>query len=241
MSFEEFDAMERPFGWKVEYWDGHAYLTPRGLGVNTKINLSPRHFAHSHTLVPVTSGDRDRMLAGYFEAFSASVEFCGWPAESIEESAERDIGNYFSGKRGEPLSASVIALAPGSQELAGLALFICRPEKGSYMHLLYVRPEFQRQGVATAMLNWAIDRLLDSGFQTLSSRYHVCNQKSRLWHHHQGFEDEYDRYYAQMKVSWYRSEIWRRETLGLMDGLDELKQECDRWNAMAPANLDGFE
>jgi GNAT superfamily N-acetyltransferase len=235
MSFAAYEVMERPFGWKVEYWDGHAHLSPRSIGVTTKVNLSPREVTHPHNLVPVSADYYDRMMAGYLETFSASVEFCGWPMESIAESAAKDIGNYFSGKRGEPLSASVLALAPGSQQIAGLALVIHRPNYGAYMDLLYVRPEFQRQGLGTAMLNWAIADLIAAGFPTLSSAYHVCNEPSRLWHHRHGFEDEPDWYYARMKVGWYDLEIWRREKLGLMDGLDDLRGERDRWAAQVDA------
>ena len=241
MSFEAFDVMERPFGWKVEYWDGCARLTPRSVGVKTTINLVPRQLApHHYTLIPVSPDDRDRLLAGYFESFSASVEFCGWPPESIHESAARNIGKYFSGTKGEPLSASVIALAPGCPDVVGVALFIDRPEKGAYLDLLYVRTDFQRQGVATAMLNWAIDRLIKSGFKTLASTYHVCNEPSRLWHHGHGFVDQYDGYYARLKMSWYQAEIWRRETLGLTDGLGEMKQACDRWASQISADWDAF-
>jgi GNAT superfamily N-acetyltransferase len=231
MSFEAYEVMERPFGWKVEYWDGHARLSPRSIGVTTKLNLSSRNLSYNHNLVPVSPDYRDRMMTGYLETFSESVEFCGWPSESIAESAAKDIGNYFSGKRGESLSASVLALAPGDQVLAGLALVIHRPNYGAYMDLLYVRPEFQRQGVGTAMLNWAIAQLVESGFPTLSSRYHICNEPSRRWHHRHGFEDEYDCYYARLKVGWYDMEIWRREQLGLTAGLDDLRRERDRWAA----------
>lgn len=84
------------------------------------------------------------MLAAYFESFSDSVEFCGWPSESIHESATRNVEKYFSGTKGEPLSASVIALAPGCPDIVGVALFVDRPEKGAYLDLLYVRTDFQR-------------------------------------------------------------------------------------------------
>jgi GNAT superfamily N-acetyltransferase len=240
MSFEDYDLLENPFGWKVEYWDGHAHLTPRSVGVTTRINLAPRYSSHPYGLVPVTAEDRDRMMVGYVEAFSESVEFCGWSPNAIQESGAKAIDQYLLGKRGEPLSASVIALAPGSQELVGVALLIRRPDQEPFLDLLYVRPEFQRQGVATAMLNWAIDRLIESGFQTLSSRYHICNEDSRLWHHHHGFQDEYDWYYIKLKMSWCRSEIWRREQLKLTDGLEELNREYDRWDAQMPADFDSF-
>jgi GNAT superfamily N-acetyltransferase len=238
MSYEDFDVMERPFGWKVEYWEGHAHLTPRGMGVKTKINLVPRQFSPTHPIVPVTPDDRDRILAGYFEAFSPSVEFCGWPTEDIQNCAEKDIGKYFAGTRGQPLSASAIALAPDSQTLIGLLLVSQRSPEDAFMDLLYVRPEFQRQGVATAMLHWVIDRLIALGFQTLASRYHVCNDGSRRWHHGHGFEDEYDRYYIQMKIGWCRSEIWRREKLGLINEVEAMKQEWNRWKTMVPTDFD---
>jgi GNAT superfamily N-acetyltransferase len=238
MSVEDYDALENPFGWKVEYWDGHAHLSPRSIGVTTRINLTPRNSSHHYSLVPVSPEDRDRMIAGYFDAFSDSVEFCGWSPEAIAESGVKAISHYLSGKRGEALSASVIALAPGSQELVGVALFIRQPDQDPYLDLLYVRPGFQRQGVATAMLTWAIDRMIESGFQTLSSRYHICNEDSRLWHHRQGFTDEYDWYYIKLKMSWYRSEIWRREQLKLTDGLEELRRESEQWESQIPVDLD---
>jgi GNAT superfamily N-acetyltransferase len=241
MSWEEFEVMEQPFGWKVEYWDGHAHLTPRSYGVKTKLHLSPRHAPHDPSLVTVSPDYRDPMMAGYCETFGNSIEFCGWSRSAIAASAVKDIGNYFAGQWGEPLSASVLALVPGAQQLAGLALISRRPKHGAYMDLLYVRPDFQRQGMATAMLNRAIDHLVESGFQTLTSAYHIVNEPSRLWHHRQGFEDRYDWYYAQLKVSWYHSEMRRRERLGLTDGLDELQRECDRWAAQAePDDLNMF-
>ena len=86
---------------------------------------------HHYTVIPVSPDDRERMLAAYFESFSDSVEFCGWPSESIHESATRNVEKYFSGTKGEPLSASVIALAPGCPDIVGVALFIDRPEKGA--------------------------------------------------------------------------------------------------------------
>jgi GNAT superfamily N-acetyltransferase len=231
MSWEEYEVLERPFGWKVEYWDGHAHLTPRSIGVRTKMDLSPRDRLQNHNLIPVHPDYREQMIAGYLETFRDSVEFCGRSIESILESAAKDVGNYFTGRRGEALSASVIALEPDSEKLAGLALFILRPNVGPYMDLLYVRPAFQRQGMGQAMLAWGIDRLIESGFQEVSSAYHVCNDLSRAWHHQQGFQDVYDSYYSQMKMRWCEHEIWRREKLGMPEGLADLRQERDQWES----------
>jgi GNAT superfamily N-acetyltransferase len=238
MSFDEYEVIEPPFGWKVEYWDGHAHFTPRTIGVTTRLKLSPQNLRqHSNslkqcfTLIPAHADYRSPMVTGYFEAFVESVEFYGWPPEKVQTAAEKDIRRYFDGARGQPLSASVIALEPDSQALLGLALFILKPEQRPHLDLLYVRPQSQRSGIATAMVNWGVDRLLESGFQDLSSAYHICNDGSRLWHHQYGFEDNYDQYYIRLKVSWLNAIIWRREKLGRIDdGMTELVEERDRWS-----------
>ena len=87
MSFAEYEVLEYPFGWKAEYWDGQARLTPREMGVTTHLDLSHSLIENTplrqHTLVPVDSTYAEQMVAGYFEVFSDSVEFCNWLLEDI--------------------------------------------------------------------------------------------------------------------------------------------------------------
>ncbi|MGB8703324.1 MAG: GNAT family N-acetyltransferase [Thermosynechococcaceae cyanobacterium] len=227
MSFAECEVLERPFGWKVEYWDGQAHLTPREVGITTRIDLVPRSLRTHHELIPVHPAYTEQMIAGYLEVFTDSVEFCDWPSAQIQDSAEKCIAHYFAGKRGEALSASVIALEPNSQNLAGLALFILKREKQPHLDLLYVRHSFQRRGIATAMVTWGINGLSKPNFSALFSTYHICNEESRLWHHHFGFQDIYDPYVLRLKSSWLTQEIWRKEKLGLFEGLDALITERD--------------
>jgi len=44
-----------------------------------------------------------------------------------------------------------------------------------------------------------------------------------------GFVDVYDQMYIRLKYAWYRNEIWRREQMGLMEGLDALVAKRDYW------------
>ncbi|MEO0759486.1 MAG: GNAT family N-acetyltransferase [Cyanobacteria bacterium J06648_16] len=236
MTIAEYEAMASPFGWKVEYWDGQAHFTPRGIGVTTRIDLTsdalpPRNSRLPHTLVPVDACHAEQMTAGYVEVFSASVEFCGWPLADIEQSAQRDIRHYFSGERGGSLPASVIALAPDSQQLAGLALFILKQNQKPHLELLYVKSQFQRQGIATAMVRSGIDSLINAGFNELFSTYHVCNLDSQQWHHQFGFQDIYDAYYVRLRIGWLNREIWRREKLEIVEGLNALVEERDHWQS----------
>lgn len=240
MSFAEYEVLEQPFGWKVEYWDGQARFTPRGLGVTTRIDLAPNSLPQQstlqqHTLIPADSTYAEQMIDKYIEVFSDSVEFCGWPIEDVKKSAERDIQRYFAGERGEPLTASVIALKPNSQQLAGLALFILKEGQPPQLRLLYVRSQFQRQGMATAMVLSGIDNLRSANFKELFSTYHICNQESRQWHHSFGFQDVYDAYYARLRLGWLHREICRREKLGVVKGVDVLMKERDQWQSQLDA------
>ncbi len=231
MSYAEYEVLEHPFGWKVEYWDGQAHLTPREAGVHTCIGLLHRPFSQNHTLIPVHPTFTEQMIAGYFEVFQDSVEFCDWPLEQVQNSAEKCINRYFAETREESLPASVIALEPNSDKLAGLALFVLTKEKKPHLRLLYVRPEFQRKGIATAMVIWGINTLMESNFQELFSTYHICNEDSCQWHHKFGFQDIYDSYYIRSKLAWFNQEIWRREKLELFEGLDALIQEREDWQS----------
>jgi GNAT superfamily N-acetyltransferase len=232
MSFAEYEVLERPFGWKVEYWDGQAHLTPREVCVTTQIDLLPRSLTQNYALIPAHPNFTEQMIGGYFEVFVDSVEFCDWTVEQVQDSAEDCISHYFAETRGESLPASVIALEPNSHKLAGLALFILKRDQKPHLRLLYVRPPFQRKGVATAMVAWGINSLIESNFQELCSTYHICNEESRLWHHRFGFQDNYDPYYLRFKLAWLTQEIWRREKLELFEGLDILIQERDECQSL---------
>jgi GNAT superfamily N-acetyltransferase len=233
MSFAEYEVLAYPFGWKAEYWDGQAHLTPREMGVTTRLDLMPRQQTtlQQHILVQADSTYTDQMIAGYFEVFADSVEFCNWPLEEIQKSAERGIQRYFEGKKGDPLPASVIALEPNTQQLTGLALFVLKANQRPLLELLYVRSPFQRQGLATAMVSWGINRLIETEFHELFSTYHICNRQSRQWHHKIGFQDVYDPYYIRLKLGWLNHEIWRRQKLGVLTGLEALIQEREQWQS----------
>lgn len=77
----------------------------------------------------------------------------------------------------------------------------------------------------------AANSLHAAGIATLTSTHHLCNEDSRRWHQAFGFVDVYDQMYIRLKYAWYRNEIWRREKLGLTEGLDALAEERDCWYA----------
>jgi GNAT superfamily N-acetyltransferase len=270
ISIEEFELMEHPFGWKAEYFDGKAHLTPREHLVRTQMTLAPKKIATSHQIVPVDPLRKEWMIAAFLEAFEDSVEFCDWSSDLFHTHARKNITNYFQGKRGKPHPVSRMVLEPNSdplseglrQRVIGLALFVenkadsvrrgnlamqptqaaesflktietTQSEERTELDLLLVLPEYQRMGIATEMVAGAIDSLYADGVKDLRSGYHICNDRSRAWHHSLGFKDVPDYLYCRLKAGWYRHEIWRWEKLGQIERLEELRTEKDRWERLA--------
>ncbi|WMP18548.1 GNAT family N-acetyltransferase [Thiothrix lacustris] len=126
--------------------------------------------------------------------------------------------------------ASVMALAQDGS-IIGLALLLTDEAGEVCLDLLCVVPAYQRQEIATSMVASAVNHLAVMSVKTLSSAYHICNESSRDWHHLFGFVDVYDQMYIPLKYAWYRDEVWRRDKLGLVDGLDTLKAGRDFWLA----------
>ncbi len=231
MSVEEFKMMPYPFGWKAEYWDNQAHLTPREYIVETKLDLEPRASTKSFNLMFADPSFKDQMVETFFETFQDSVEFCEWPADHFRSHAKKNINNYFDGERGQPLPVSVVVMCPSGNQITGLALFLENREGHAELDLLYVTPQYQGTGMATEMVTSAANKLYENGVRELRSAYHICNERSRAWQHKFGFEEIPDQFYSRLKYSWYRDEIWRREKLGMSEGIEELIREKGKWYA----------
>ena len=229
ISVEEFHTMEHPFGWKAEYWDGQAVFTPRELAVQTQLALISRSLAPTHPLLPFEVTFQPQAIAAFYDVFQDSVEFCNWPAPNIQEEAEKTIVNYFNGGRGEPLPVSVMVLEPNQKKICGLSLFIKNKDGQIKLDLLFVKPAYQRQGMATEMVASAVDRLYQNGIEEIYSSYHICNEISQKWHHKFGFKDIYSQFYIKLKYAWFKHEIRRHEQLGLAHLIPELIEKKDYW------------
>jgi GNAT superfamily N-acetyltransferase len=246
ISVEEFELMEHPFGWKAEYFDGKAHLTPREYLVRTQMTLVTQSVFSSERVVPVDPCLQEQMIETFLEAFQDSVEFCNWSLNDIRIHARKNITNYFQGVRGKPHPVSRMVLEPNSDPLAeglsqriiGLALFVEKKtdpnqsQAQTELDLLLVKPSHQRTGIATQMVATAINSLYADGIRDLRSGYHICNNLSRAWHHKFGFEDIPEYFYCKLKSAWYRHQIWRWEKLGVIEQLEDLRTEKERWDRL---------
>ncbi|MBA2345613.1 MAG: GNAT family N-acetyltransferase [Rubrobacter sp.] len=217
MTREEWERMPWRFGWKHEYWDGHAHLTPRQDHVHVRVGL--RSVPQVTTTVParlsvrpVSPADARGLVDAFIEAFEDGVEFCDWPAEKIHEHARRNIADYFAGRRGTPLlTVSRLALDE-ERRVVGAALLIGR-DAGATLDLLMVHPGFLRRGIARSLVGAAVEELRARGATILRSAHCVSNEGSAWWHRAFGFEEEPDLNLARLRRAFYAHEVSRHEGL----------------------------
>ncbi len=215
MTFEEWERMPWRFGWKHEYWDGQAHLTPRWDHVHVFVGIRPQPLLVaplSSSPRPVEPNDERGLVQAFIEAFEDGVEFCDWPAEKVYEHAHRNITDYFAGRRGKPLlKVSRLALDEGDH-IVGAALLGER-EAGPTLDLLMVRPDFRRRGTANALVGATVEELYAQGAAVLRSAYCVANVESGLWHRAFGFEEVPDLSLARLRRAFYAHEASRHEGL----------------------------
>ncbi|MCY4376230.1 MAG: GNAT family N-acetyltransferase [Spirochaetaceae bacterium] len=239
MTIDEFHVMAGEPGWKYEYWDGKAHVSPAHWTVTTSLNTERRSYRYPCQIRPVESRYQPGMIDAFVAAFRDAIEYCDWEDERILDSARNNVTGFFSGERGHPLPASRLALVSqpeGEREsVVGAALVIGMRGGSVLLDVLFVTPEWQRVGVATALVSSVTDQLHDSGHSTLKSRYNLGNDASRAWHRKFGFAEDSDLFLAESYCRHAEHELWRREKLGDLTREErrKLMLEIERWRAQA--------
>ena len=224
MTVEEFELAEYPFGWKDEYCDGFAYYTPRDHGVLMKIAVENRVIENSVEIKPASDTTTEKLTKLFYDSFVDSVEFCNQTKRQIKERAAENVKDYFMGNRGIPVAGlSRIALAAnGKCDLIGACL-VSKYKDGYKNEIIFVHPEFQKQGVGTILAANLLNELNKIGEKVLWSEHHICNLQSERWHKKFGFEEVTDIMTAKFRRNFYRHEVWRRERLKIIEQMDEFK------------------
>ena len=233
MTEEEYLRLPFEIGWKCEYYDGQAHFTPRDLPVITTLKVAPREFNDPCPLRPAQTADCDQLVESYVAAFGDTIEYCDYSQAQLVNAAWCALTDHFAGERGNPLSASRVALDPNNREqLIGAALLTAGRDSAR-LDLLFVHPDWQGRQLATALVADAVNQLHLYGEQQLMSRYHIGNDASRRWHQRFGFCEEPDLRRAEVYLQAARHEFWRLEQLGQLSSLERNHwlSECALWQA----------
>src|SRR5215475_12708507 len=245
MTIDEYHLLPFEPGWKCEYWDGRAHYSPRHHAVVTTIAVAPRDVNTDCLLRQPAESDIEQLTPVYVAAFKETIEYFGYSRKQVTEAARRDLTNYFACEHGQPTSASCLAIAPGSdpdEETFAGAVMVTSRKNGPLLYLLFVGPEWQRRGLAAAMISAAISELHELGEKTLTSRYHIGNEQSLSWHQRFGFVEEPDLRRARLYLQQARVELWRREKIGHLtaEEREKLTAVVMRWESEVE-NLERIE
>lgn len=230
MTIDEFHVMPRKLGWKHEYWNGQAHITPSHSGVVTAaMPVQPRPVTPSCTVRSIVEADMPGLYTAYVAAFEDTIDYCDWQLAAIQKAAEETLTGYFAGRRGKPLPASQVAL--DQTTIIGAAFIVEKKDGQPFLDLLFVVPQWHRKGVATALVGTAVNQLAAAGYLTLTSRFWLGNEESRAWHHRFGFVDEPNQFLAGAYYRHAQYELERDEILGHLTPAerDALVAEREYW------------
>jgi GNAT superfamily N-acetyltransferase len=229
ITVEEFHLQFRRVGWKHELIDGITYTTPGHAVVCVTIEVGRRPAPrYPHIRRPVEA-DSKLLVEGFIASFEGSADFHRSSLHHLSQSAQESIDDFFKGKEGEPDEASRIALCETGTEVIGAALVV-RKRHGHDLDLLFVRPEYRRQGIATDLVNAAINDLHDRGIERLTSSYLLANEPSGEWHRRFGFHEEMDLQVTRWRWTTLRHNIRVHKLLADVDAsaLSEMESEESR-------------
>jgi L-amino acid N-acyltransferase YncA len=239
MPFEAWDRLPYQPGWKYEYWDGCAHITPNHQTAVTTATVTPRPVNALCTIRHVLMEDEAPLLAVYLEAFADNQAFCDYTQAKFLDAARRDLRESFTGHRAPLLAAARVAVATeatGAQPV-GAALLSRDQEYGPVLDLLFIRPQWQRRGLATALVASAMNALHQAGEGTLTSCYQLANLASQAWHRTFGFVERLDLRYAQAYHRRAQQELSQRQKVEKLTAAERaaLHAEVQYWHDQVEA------
>ena len=210
MSFQEFHQLPRHPAYKYEYIDGETWLTPRPKTYHALLDLRTTEGATGAERVttrPLEMGDWDVLTDLFSAAFCDRPPFLGLDNRRRRAAAHAILERCRTGGDGplieqasflgqvapfeEPAGGIVVTLLPAADvgdwrafewpeppPADAVARCLGRP----HLTWIFVHPLAAGQGLGTALLRAAAQRLFALGYTELASTFLLGNESSMLWH-----------------------------------------------------------
>ncbi len=211
MTIEEFEICEVPFGWKNEYFDGFAYITPRSHGVMMKVPVEKRNVNSFVEIKPISEVSFDELCRLFYDSFVESVEYLNRTKPEVKREAKKEIANFFNGKRGIP-QLELCKVAVLDEKNVGACL-VSKYKFGYKNEIIFVHPKYQHKNIGSALVADVLNDLDKLNEKVFWSEHHICNELSASWHRKFGFIEETDIMTAKFRVNYYRHEVYRNKKL----------------------------
>jgi GNAT superfamily N-acetyltransferase len=207
-----FSAIELPITWqqfwqlpqnpayKYEYFDGHAWLSPRPKSYHAVLDLQAfarpiASMATADKLVirPLQDADWQLLPRLFAAAFHRVQPFASLTDDDRLKAAEDCLGRTRGAGEG-PLAGKACLVAARDDMLVGANLITLPPGKAiehiaglPHLTWIFVAPFFARHGIGMALLDTTVQALLRLGYKELASTFLLGNESSMLWHWRAGF------------------------------------------------------
>ncbi len=225
ITIEEFDAMPHLIGWKHEYWDGMARLSPSHTAVaHLRLNLQrPSSQQERPTLGSqfllrnVLPSDAADLIELHCRAFDESVEYAGYGADDYLRCVTDSIQGFYGAPNRSGYSAGELAGSSAVEANGKLvAALLLRQDRndGWVIAPVMVDEGYQRQGLAQAMLRQTVDWLREHAVDELNSRCQLSNSKSLAWHAAVGFHEQPTSFAAGHRANHHRWMCRHHEAAG---------------------------
>jgi GNAT superfamily N-acetyltransferase len=201
LTWEQFWQLPQNPAYKYEYFDGHAWLSPRPKSYHAVLDLQ----AFARPIAEMAADDKVaiRLLQDadwqqlprlFVAAFHRVQPFASLAEETHLRAAEDCLGHTREGGDG-PFIGEACLVATRDDMLLGASL-LTLPAPHSIANAvglpqltwIFVGPRFARHGIGTALLDTAVQALLRLGHGKLASTFLVGNESSTLWHWQAGFK-----------------------------------------------------
>ncbi len=200
LTIEQFRTVPRNAAYKYEYFGGRAVLSPRPNGYYSLLDLDT--FSPLFADLPPSEKFAIRQLQGadwkrlprlFSAAFHRVPPFSGLNDDECRKAAEDCIGRTREGGDGPHVQEACFVAVEDESPVG--AILITLPTKHSldgtdglpHLTWVFVGPFHAHRGVGTALLQSAVQSLLQLGYARLVSTFLVGNESSMLWHWQAGF------------------------------------------------------
>lgn len=243
MSIDEFHVMEHRLGWKHEYWDGAARLSPQSTAIVDLerpiegSELLQPHLPAGYELRAIEVADEHALVRLFVEAFDDSVEYAGWDEDFYHRDAEESIQSFFDTatkrrSRGCRRGVAGHSFVISHEDRIVAAILIRMRRLGPIVEPVMVAQGRQRQGLGRALSQATLIALRDAGINKLYSRCHLGNAASLCWHEQNGFL-EIPNYFAATHRRHHFTWLTRHfRHLDDVEKTQEGQRTAEHWNAV---------
>jgi GNAT superfamily N-acetyltransferase len=251
MTIEEYQVLPWKRGWKYEYFDDAVFISPRQWVETVQLSIHQQDYTIAHAVQAPIESLRLAIAEGLHAAYRDSIEFCDYDDGYFAKAVETMTHNFLEFSH---MNHAWLITFPHKEEVRVLAGCYVKPiadegvihseQSRIRLESLFVRPEWQRAGLATALLKHLVNQLSNEGHTRLESGYFVGNEASTAWHRRMRFEVMPDLRITRIDKHHAHHELERCEQLGLAvvaarEAYQRLKKEVNKLEQIEA--VEGFE